>query len=193
MSTRASVGDLAQYVDDELRIRTDVELPRHWRRDVACVKRQDLDFEVDDPSPEVIDVCAGCPVRIECLVDDLSWVAEKAADLSQVDGLDTLREHPDLFSCTRGGLSARQRELLSKVNYRRLHVLAECHCGQWFTHLLGAELGQGDDGVGTPSSRGCCLECIRANPQNKRIKRLGYDPEILPLGIRSRSAKLGDL
>lgn len=182
------------------RLLPDTEPARRWDEKALCLTVTPVngDFMDDnDPTPDMGAICAACPVRVDCLVDDLLATERDARErFSDYEANPALIVQPDdagLFHLVRGGLSARQRQLLSMRNTRRRHVLAACRCGNLFTHLLGAEYGKSADGVGTPSSRGCSLECIRANPSGEGVTRPEVDYDGLTDGIKHRSSKLKGL
>jgi WhiB family redox-sensing transcriptional regulator len=74
--------------------------PPAWRADAACRNADPELFADPERTEDAKAVCADCPVRAECLADQLAWEARSAAR----------RYHP---TGVVGGLSAAQR--------RRIH------------------------------------------------------------------------
>lgn len=72
-----------------------------WMNQAACLDRTDLDFFPEgytDPSWEVQELCAACPVKSECLAHALKWESP--------DIYDTIRYRWGIW----GGMSGRQRD-----------------------------------------------------------------------------------
>ena len=54
--------------------------PKSWRAHAACVTAQDIFFD-ESREDEAKQICAVCPVRIECLDDAIKW-----SDMDSVRG-----------------------------------------------------------------------------------------------------------